>query len=72
VEACFQRAMQVARGQEARSLELRAALSLARLWQRQGYHDNARRLLEPLYAWFSEGFADADLRAAREFLEAAS
>ena len=72
VEASFQRALQVSRRQQARSLELRAAVSLARLWQRQGRLGEARQLLEPLYAWFTEGFDTADLVDARTLLEALS
>ena len=72
VEASFQRALQVSRRQQARSLELRAAVSLARLWQRQGRPGEARQLLEPLYAWFTEGFDTADLVDARMLLEALS
>ena len=69
VEASFQLALQVSRRQQARSLELRAAVSLARLWQRQGRLGEARQLLEPLYAWFTEGFDTADLVDARMLLE---
>jgi hypothetical protein len=69
VEAGFQRALQVARQQQARSLELRAALGLARLWQGQGRCDDARQLLRPLYAGFTEGFDTADLVEARALLE---
>lgn len=67
-EACFQRALAVARAQGARLLELRAALSLARLWQRQRRDAEAWTLLQPLYGSFSEGFDTPDLRAARELL----
>jgi tetratricopeptide (TPR) repeat protein len=70
VEAGFQRALQVARQQQARSLELRAALGLARLWQGQGRCDDARQLLQPCYTWFTEGFDTADLVDARTLLEA--
>jgi predicted ATPase len=68
-EACFRQAFDVARRQQARSLELRAAMSLSRLWQRQGECDAARELLAEAYGWFSEGFETADLREARELLE---
>jgi predicted ATPase len=68
-EACFQRALDVARRQEAKSLELRAAMSLARLWQRQGKRAAARELLAPVYGWFTEGFETADLQDARVLLE---
>jgi predicted ATPase len=59
----------VARPQAARALELCAATSLARLWHRQGRRAEARDLLEPAYAWFTEGFDTADLRDARELVE---
>jgi len=64
-EACFQRAQDVARVQEATSLELRAAMSLARLWQHQGKRTEAHELLAPVYGWFTEGFDTADLQDAR-------
>jgi predicted ATPase len=67
-EACFHRAIAIARAQQAKSFELRAALSLARLWRRQGKPDNARALLAPLYGWFTEGFDTADLREAAALL----
>jgi len=63
------RALDVARRQEAKALELRAALSLARLWQGQGRCDEARTLLVEIYDWFTEGFDTADLREARGLLE---
>ena len=68
-EACFQQALAVARRQQARSLELRAAMSLTRLWQRQGKRAAARELLTPIYGWFTEGFDTADLREAKALLE---
>src|SRR5262249_18409361 len=68
-EACFQQALDVARRQEAKSLELRAAMSLARLWQQQGKHSEARDLLAPIYGWFTEGFDTADLQEAKALLE---
>lgn len=68
-EACFQNAMQVARGQGAKSLELRAAMSLSRLWQRQGKREEGRKLLSEIYGWFTEGFDTADLKEARLLLE---
>ena len=68
-EACFHQALAVARRQQARSLELRAAMSLARLWQRQGQRTEAHELLAPVYGWFTEGFDTADLREARALLE---
>jgi len=68
-ETCFQRALDVARRQEAKSLELRAAMSLSRLWQQQGKQAEARALLAPIYAWFTEGFDTADLQEARALLD---
>jgi predicted ATPase len=68
-EACLQRALDVARRQEAKSLELRAAMSLARLWQRQGKRAEAYKLLAPIYSWFTEGLDTADLREAKALLE---
>jgi len=68
-EAWLQRALDVARSQEAKSLELRAAMSLARLWQQQGRCAEARDLLAPLYGWFTEGFDTADLQEAKVLLE---
>jgi predicted ATPase len=58
----------VARGQQAKSLELRAALSLSRLWQCQGQRDEARQLLAPIYGWFTEGFDTHDLQEAKALL----
>jgi predicted ATPase len=69
-EACLQQALAVARRQQAKSLELRATLSLARLWQQQGHQEEARTLLAPLYGWFTEGFDTADLQEAKTLLEA--
>jgi predicted ATPase len=63
------RALDVARRQEAKSLELRAAMSLGRLWQQQGRRDEARALLALIYGWFSEGFNTADLQEAKALLE---
>jgi class 3 adenylate cyclase/predicted ATPase len=68
-EACFQKALTVARRQQARSWELRAAMSLSRLWQQQGQRTAARELLAPIYGWFTEGFDTADLQEARTLLE---
>jgi predicted ATPase len=70
VEVCFHQALAVARKQHARSLELRAALSVSRLWQRQGKQATARQLLSEIYDWFTEGFATADLQEARTLLAA--
>jgi predicted ATPase len=69
-ESCLRQAVAVARQQRAKSLELRAALSLSRLWQRQGKRVEARELLAPIYGWFREGFDTADLQEARALLEA--
>jgi len=60
----------VARRQQAKSWELRVALSLSRLWQRQGKRTEARALLAPLYGWFTEGFDTADLQEAQALLTA--
>ncbi len=68
-EACFHKALDVARHQEAKSLELRAATSLARLWQQQGKNAEARELLAPVYDWFTEGFDTADLKDAKALLD---
>src|SRR5262249_36795094 len=68
-EACFQRALAVARRQQAKSWELRAAMSLARLWQQQGKQAEACELLAPIYGWFTEGFDTADLQEAKALLE---
>jgi predicted ATPase len=67
-EACFQQALDIARRQQAKSLELRAAMSLSRLWQEQGKRNQARELLAPLYGWFTEGFDTADLQEAKVLL----
>jgi predicted ATPase len=69
-EACFQQALAVARRQQAKGLELRAAMSLCRLWQGQRKQDQARQLLAPIYHWFTEGFDTADLQEAKVLLEA--
>jgi predicted ATPase len=67
-ESALREALTVARAQNARLWELRAATSLARLWRKQGQHVEARDLLEPLYGWFTEGFDTPDLRQARALL----
>jgi predicted ATPase len=68
-EACFQQALAVARHQQAKSLELRAAMSLARLWQLQGKRTEAHALLAEVYNWFTEGFDTADLQDAKALLD---
>jgi predicted ATPase/DNA-binding winged helix-turn-helix (wHTH) protein/class 3 adenylate cyclase len=68
-EACFQEALTVARRQQVKSWELRAAMSLSRLWQQQGKRAEAYDLLAPIYGWFTEGFDTADLQEARMLLE---
>jgi class 3 adenylate cyclase/predicted ATPase len=69
-ETCFHQALAIARRQQAKSLELRAAMSLSRLWQQQGKRTAARHLLADIYGWFAEGFDTADLREARTLLNA--
>ena len=68
-ETWLQRALDVARRQEAKSLELRAAMSLSRLWQQQGKQQEAHDLLSEVYAWFTEGFDTADLQDAKALLD---
>jgi predicted ATPase len=68
-ENCFWQAIEVARRQEARSLELRATVSLGRLWQSQGKREEARRMLAEIYGWFTEGFDTVDLQEAKALLE---
>jgi class 3 adenylate cyclase/predicted ATPase len=68
-ESCFQQALNVAYRQQAKSLELRAAMGLARLWQHQGKRAEARALLAPIYGWFTEGFDTVDLQEAKVLLE---
>jgi predicted ATPase len=67
-EVCFHNALEIARRQQAKSLELRTAMSLARLWQRQDKEGDACQLLNDVVAWFTEGFDTADLREARALL----
>lgn len=69
VEACFHQALDIARHQHAKSLELRAAVSLAHLWQQQGKQREARALLAPVYDWFTEGFDTAGLQDAKTLLD---
>jgi predicted ATPase len=68
-EACFRRALTIARGQQAKSLELRAVMSLTRLYQKQDRQNEAQPLLAETYGWFSEGFNTPDLREAKALLE---
>jgi predicted ATPase len=68
-EAHFERALAVARQQQAKSWELRAAMSMARLWRDQGKRDEARELLAPVYGWFTEGFDTLDLKEAKALLD---
>jgi predicted ATPase len=68
-EACFYQALAVSHSQQAKSLELRAAMSLSRLWQQQGKRQQAYDLLAPVYNWFTEGFDTADLQEAQALLE---
>jgi predicted ATPase len=68
-QRCFERAIGIARKQSAKSLELRATMSLARLLARQGRRDEARAMLAEIYNWFTEGFDTADLKDAKALLE---
>jgi predicted ATPase len=66
---CYQRAIEIARKQSAKSLELRATMSLARLFAKQGRRDEARAMLVDIYGWFTEGFDTADLKDAKALLD---
>ena len=68
-EACFDRALAIAREQRAKSWELRAAMSKARLWRDQGRRSQARDLLAPVYGWFPEGLGTLDLKQAKALLD---
>ncbi|MBI3990195.1 MAG: tetratricopeptide repeat protein [candidate division NC10 bacterium] len=68
-ETCFRQAIDIARRQQAKSLELRAVMSLSRLLQKQGKPEEARQMLEEIYGWFTEGFDTADLQEAKTLLE---
>jgi predicted ATPase len=67
-EPCYHRAIEIARQQSAKSWELRASTSLARLWQQQGKQTEARQMLAEIYGWFTEGFETADLKGAKALL----
>ena len=69
IEACFRRAIDVARHQQSKSWELRASMSLSRLWQKQGKKEEARKLLQEIYGWFTEGFDTKDLQETKTLLE---
>ena len=69
VEGYFLKAIEVSQRQQAKSLELRATTSLARLWQQQGKKEEARQMLAEIYGWFTEGFDTADLQEAKTLLE---
>src|SRR5262249_29740712 len=68
-EACFRKAIDIARTQQTKSLELRAVLSLARLWRQQGHSQEARSTLSEIYHWFTEGFDTKDLQEANALLQ---
>jgi predicted ATPase len=68
-EACFLKAIEIARRQQAKSLELRAVMSLSRLWQSQGKKEEARQMLAEIYGWFTEGFDTKDLQEAKALLK---
>jgi predicted ATPase len=68
-EACFYKAIDLAHQQQAKSLELRATVSLARLWQQQGKRDEAQQILAEIYGWFTEGFDTKDLQEVKALLE---
>jgi predicted ATPase len=68
-EAYFLKAIEIAQHQQASSLELRAVISLARLWQRQGKQRDAHYLVSDIYGWFTEGFDTVDLKEAKALLE---
>ena len=68
-EECFHRALDIARQQQAKSWELRAVMSLSRLWQQQGKQHEAYKMLSDIYGWFTEGFDTKDLQEAKTLLE---
>ena len=69
VEGYFQKAIELARRQQAKSLELRAVMSLSCLWQKQGRQEEALKMLAEIYGWFTEGFDTKDLKEAKALLE---
>jgi predicted ATPase len=71
-EECFHQAIEVARHQQAKSLELRAVMSLSRLWQQQSKKEEAHQMLAKIYGWFTEGFDTKDLQEAKALLDALS
>jgi predicted ATPase len=71
-ESCFKQAIEIAQSQGAKSLELRAAVSLARFWQDRGKRGEARDILAPVFEWFTEGFDTADLTDAKSLIESLS
>jgi predicted ATPase len=71
-EGCFRQAIDIARRQSAKSLELRAVMSLSQLWQKQGKKDEARQMLAKIYGWFTEGFDTKDLQEAKALLDVLS
>ena len=71
-EACFRQALLAARQQSAKSLELRAVMSLSRLYHQQGKKEEAHRMLAEIYGWFTEGFDTVDLQQAKALLQVAS
>jgi tetratricopeptide (TPR) repeat protein len=68
-ETCFRQAIDIARSQSAKSLELRSVMSLSRLWQKQGKKEKARQMLAEIYGWFTEGFDTCDLKEAKILLD---
>ncbi|MGH8057740.1 MAG: hypothetical protein ACREOH_10980 [Candidatus Entotheonellia bacterium] len=66
---CFRQALEIARRQGVKAYELRAAMSLSRLWQDQGKREEAHDLLAPIFTWFTEGFDTADLQETRALLQ---
>ena len=68
-EGCFRKALEISRSQQAKSLELRASMSLSRLWQQQKKRYEARQMLSEIYGWFTEGFDTADLKEAKVLLD---